>query len=135
MSNILWILLLVLFSLPTLFGKKEKRGSRGHKPVVSSDETPQAGHFTDVEQAVGDFKRHIHGQDYKKTEPVFSAPKKGQFLYEEYDFNSPEKVTEKTSQEPEVLRAEPKPEFETIVGFNLRDAVVQSVILENHYIN
>ncbi|MBR0072717.1 MAG: hypothetical protein IJP95_02665 [Bacteroidales bacterium] len=135
MSNILWILLLVLFSLPSLLGKKDKRGNRGHKPVVSSDETPQAGHFTDVEQAVGDFKRHILGQDYKKTEPVFSAPKQEQFLYEEYDSNSPEKETEKTAQELESLRPEPESENGTFVGFNLRDAVVQSVILENHYIN
>ena len=133
MSTFLWILLLVLFSLPSLLGKKDKRGNAKRKTVVSGENAPDSTVYTDTTDAFEEIKRQVFGQGYVPQQET-QAPRQEQFLYNEYN---PAEMQETEQPKPSPVFVHPEPVVEQGSGysFDLRQAVIQSVILENPYIN
>ncbi len=133
MSIFWWILLFVLFSLPSLLGKKGKQGSRGAKHVFSEEETSENDDFTELEDVMGELKRQFAGRnDEAIPQPEAATPEHQQFLYEEYNPNTAEQPNDEAPH-PEPVTPQSESETENTIKFNLREAVIQSVILENPY--
>lgn len=132
MSIFWWILLIVLFSLPSLLGKKVKQDSRGAKHVFSEESTSDDDDFTELKDVMEELKRQFPGRSAEAAQPEAATPEQKQFLYEEYNPNASEQPkAEATKPEPVVLQNEA--EAENTINFNLREAVIQSVIIENPY--
>ena len=136
MSIFWWILLLVLFSLPSLLGKKDKRGNAGRKTVVSGENAPDSTVHTDMADAFEEIKRQVFGQGYVPQRET-QVPKQEQFLYNEYNPAQMQEETKQSKTTPSPVFAKPEPDVEQGSGcnFDLRQAVIQSVILENPYLN
>ena len=133
MSKFLWIILLVLFSLPSLLGKKDKRGKVHQKHVESEPYESDSADDTNIEKTL----RRVFGQEvFADTQKPRPTQAREQFLYNEYN---PEEVEEEPLHEATVqpatspLREQEDPATST--NFNIRDAVIYSVILENPYID
>ena len=133
MSTFWLILLAVLFSLPSLLGKKSKKGNAGRKTVVSGENAPETAVYTDTEDPLEEIKRQVFGQNFD-YQPESDARQPEQFLYNEYNPQSETPKTSKPKPTPVVLQSEPENEQGCGFCFNLRDAVIQNVILENPYI-
>jgi len=133
MSTFWLILLAVLFSLPSLLGKKSKKGNAGRKTVVSGENAPESTVYTDTEDPLEEIKRQVFGQNFD-SQPKSAAPQQEQFLYNEYNPQSETPKNSKPKPAPVVLQSEPENEQGCGFRFNLRDAVIQNVILENPYI-
>lgn len=133
MSTFWLILLAVLFSLPSLLGKKGKKGNAGHRTVVSGENAPDTTVYADDEGPLEEIKRQIFGQSIdSQRKSTVRQPE--QFLYNEYNPQSETPKEAKPKPSPVVLQSEPESEQGSGFRFNLRDAVVQNVILENPYI-
>lgn len=133
MSTFWLILLAVLFSLPSLLGKKSKKGNAGRKTVVSGENAPETAVYTDDEDALEEIKRRVFGQRFD-SQPESAVRQPEQFLYNEYNSQSETQEIVKPKPDPVVLQSEPESEQGSGFRFNLRDAVIQNVILENPYI-
>lgn len=123
---------MVLFSLPSLLGKKKKQGNAGHRAGESGGNTPDSTVYTDIEETL----ERVFGKEAtpQPQQTQRKAPRE-QFLYNEYNPQDIEveperKVAEKpvspVVQTPEEPRAD--------LDFNLPDAVIYSIVLENPYI-
>jgi hypothetical protein len=134
MSTFLWILLLVLFSLPSLLGKKDKRGNAKRKTVVSGENAPDSTVYTDTADALEEIKRQVFGQGYVPQQET-QAPRQEQFLYNEYNPAEMQEETKQPKSSPVFVQPEPVVEQGSDYSFDLRQAVIQSVILENPYVN
>jgi hypothetical protein len=124
----------VLFSLPSLLGKKSKKGNAGQKTVVSGENTPETAVYADDEDTIEEIKRRVFGQSFD-IQPKSASSRQEQFLYNEYN---PEQMQEENKQpkaSPVFVKPEPVVEQGCSYSFDLRQAVIQSVILENPYIN
>ena len=124
----------VLFSLPSLLGKKDKRGNAKQKTVVSGENAPDSTVFTDMPDAFEEIKRQVFGQEYVPQQET-QAPKQEQFLYNEYNPAQMQEEKEQPKPSPVFAKAEPVVEPGYSYSFDLRQAVIHSVILENPYIN
>ena len=134
MSTFWLILLAVLFSLPSLLGKKGKKSNVGRRTVVSGENVPDTTVYADDEDPLEEIKRQVFGQGFdSQSESTVHQPE--QFLYNEYDPQGEQTTEEKHSAESMAqVQTELNLEPEIPFSFNLREAVVQSVILENPYI-
>ena len=124
---------MVLFSLPSLLGKKDKRGNAKRKTVVSGENAPDSTVYTDTADALEEIKRQVFGQGYVPQQET-QAPRQEQFLYNEYN-PAEMQETEQPKSSPVFVQPEPVVEQGSGYSFDLRQAVIQSVILENPYIN
>ena len=123
----------MLFSLPSLLGKNGKKGNAGHRTVVSGENAPETAVYTDTEDPLEEIKRRVFGQSVD-SQPESPARQPEQFLYNEYNPQSETPKEAKPEPSPVALQSEPDCEQGCGFRFNLRDAVIQNVILENPYI-
>ena len=133
MSTFWLILLAVLFSLPSLLGKKSKKGNVARKTVVSGENIPETAVYADDEDALEEIKRQVFGQSFDSQQES-AAHQLEQFLYDEYNPQSEKQEDVKPTPDSVMMQSEPDYEQGCVFSFNLRDAVIQNVILENPYI-
>ncbi len=138
MSNFLWILLLVLFSLPSLLGKKEKNGRRERKVAESDKKTSGSTVYTDIEETLHEIlgKKMFSSaeEEVREFDKKTTVREREQFLYNEYNPKIVEEEPKKQEPVAETAILQSDIEDTRKVEFNLREAVVYSVVLENPYI-